>query len=106
MLSQGGFDYDAVVCGCDVQAVGAMDALLRHGMRIPRDVCLTGYDGITLAEYLRVPLTTVNQPFYEIGRQGTEILLDRIMYPDMSVRKIVLKSELVCRESSLRRKNR
>ena len=51
-------------------------------------------------------MTTVNQPFYEIGRQGTEILLDRIKYPDMPVRKIVLKSDLVCRESSQRRRTR
>lgn len=96
-------DFDVVVCGCDVQAIGVMDALLSAGIRIPQDVCITGYDGVELAQYLRVPLTTVNQPFYEIGRQGTEILLDRIKYRDMPVRKIVLKSELVCRESSMRR---
>lgn len=99
-------DFDAVVCGCDVQAIGAMDALLSAGIQIPQDVCITGYDGIELAQYLRVPLTTVNQPLYEIGRQGTEILLDRVKYRDMPVRKIVLKSELACRESSLRRKTR
>ena len=83
-----------------------MDALLSAGIHIPQDVCITGYDGIELAQYLRVPLTTVNQPLYEIGRQGTEILLDRVKYRDMPVRKIVLKSELACRESSLRRQTR
>ena len=99
-----GIDCDVVVCGCDLQAIGAMDALLSAGMRIPQDICVTGYDGVELAQYLRVPLTTVNQPFYEIGKQGTEILLDRIKYRDMPVRKTVLKSRLVCRESSMRRK--
>ena len=84
--------------------LAAMDALLSAGMRIPQDICVTGYDGVELAQYLRVPLTTVNQPFYEIGKQGTEILLDRIKYRDMPVRKTVLKSRLVCRESSMRRK--
>ena len=81
-----------------------MDALISAGKRIPQDVCLTGYDGLELVQYLRVPLTTVNQPLYEIGKQGTEILLDRIKYRDMPVRKIVLKSKLVCRESTMRRK--
>lgn len=106
MLRQlgGPVDFDVVVSGCDVQAIGAMDALLSAGVRIPQDVCVTGYDGVELAQYLRVPLTTVNQPLYDIGRQGTEILLDRIKYHDMPVRKIVLKSKLVCRESSQRRK--
>ena len=106
VLQSGEFDYDAVVCGCDVQAIGAMSALLEAGKRIPRDVCLTGYDGVELAKYLRVGLTTVTQPLYEIGRQGTEILLDRIKYRDMPVRKVVLKSELSVRESSMRRKAR
>lgn len=101
---EGEIDCDVVVCGCDLQAIGAMDALLSAGIRIPQDICITGYDGVELAQYLRVPLTTVSQPFYEIGRQGTEILLDRIKYRDMPVRKIVLKSKLVCRESSMRRK--
>lgn len=101
---EAGAAFDAVVCGCDLQAIGAMDALISAGKRIPQDVCLTGYDGLELVQYLRVPLTTVNQPLYEIGKQGTEILLDRIKYRDMPVRKIVLKSKLVCRESTMRRK--
>ena len=106
ILESGDLNFDAVVCGCDVQAIGAMSALLDAGIRIPQDVCLTGYDGVDLARYLRVPLTTVNQPLYDIGRQGTEILLERIKYPDMPVRKIVLKSELSRRESSLRHRHR
>lgn len=94
---------DALVCGCDTQAIGAMNAILHKGKRIPEDICLTGYDGIDLTEYLRVSLTTVVQPLYQLGYQGTEILLDRIKYGEMPVRKIVLKSELVVRESTNRR---
>lgn len=93
-------DYDAVVCGCDIMAMGAMEALLDAGIQIPKDICLIGYDGIEPCRYLRVPLTTVAQPLYQIGAQGTDVLLDRIKYPDTAVRKMVLKSELIVRQST------
>ncbi|MEA4966074.1 MAG: LacI family DNA-binding transcriptional regulator [Oscillospiraceae bacterium] len=92
--------FDAVVCGCDTVAIGAMESLLEHGLHIPQDVRVIGYDGIYLAKYLRVPLSTVEQPLYQMGSSGMEILLDRIRFPDMAVRKIVLKSELVIRAST------
>lgn len=96
--------YDAMVCACDAVAIGAMAALLDAGIRIPQDICITGYDGVDFCNYLRVPLTTVAQPFYEIGSQGAEVLLDRIKYAQSPVRKLVLKSELIVRDSSRRGK--
>lgn len=95
---------DALVCACDTVAIGAMGALLDAGVRIPQDISITGYDGVDFCKYLRVPLTTVAQPLYEIGLHGTEVLLDRIKYPQAPVRKLVLKSELIVRESSSRTK--
>ena len=77
-----------------------MDALLEAGIKIPSAVRLIGYDGIDLARYLRIPLTTMAQPLYAIGLNGIEILLDRIRFPQMPVRKLVLKSELVIRRST------
>ena len=59
-----------------------------------------GYDGIEIDQYLRVPLSTIAQPLYRIGYEGTGILLDRIRYPDTAIRKVVLKSELIVRRSS------
>ena len=102
-LLQSGIRFDALVCGCDTVAVGAMNVLLDAGIRIPADVRLIGYDGIDLARYLRVPLTTMEQPLYEIGHKGAEILIDRAHYPQMPVRKLVLKSQLVIRQSTLGR---
>lgn len=92
--------FDALVCGCDTIAVGAMDALLQAGIRIPEDVRLIGYDGIDLGRYLRVPLSTMSQPLYEIGYSGAEILLDRIDNPDMAAKRLVLTSNLIVRDSS------
>lgn len=91
---------DALVCGCDTVAIGAMDARLEAGVKIPSSVRLIGYDGIDLARYLRIPLSTMAQPLYAVGLSGIEILLDRIHFPQMPVRKLVLKSELAVRQST------
>lgn len=99
LLAQG-VRFDALVCGCDTVAIGAMDALLEAGVKIPSSVRLIGYDGIDLARYLRIPLSTMAQPLYAIGLNGIEILLDRIHFSQMPVRKLVLKSELVVRQST------
>ena len=99
LLSQG-VHFDALVCDCDTVAIGAMDARLEAGVKIPASVRLIGYGGIDLARYLRIPLSTMAQPLYAIGLSGIEILLDRILFPQMPVRKLVLKSELVIRQST------
>lgn len=54
---------DAIVCANDEMAVGALAELERRGIRVPSDVALTGFDDIHYARFLRVPLTTVAQPF-------------------------------------------
>ena len=99
LLSQG-VHLDALVCGCDTVSIGAMDARLEAGVKIPASVRLIGYGGIDLAHYLRIPLSTMAQPLYAVGLSGIEILLDRILFPQMPVRKLVLKSELVIRQST------
>lgn len=95
-----GAKFDALVCACDMIAIGAMEAVLEQNLRIPEDVRIIGYDGIDFGKYLRVPLSTMAQPLYEIGQSGVEILLNRIQNPQISVRKIVLKCKLLVRTST------
>lgn len=104
IFSESKADFDAVICSCDMIAIGAMESLLEHGVRIPQDVRVIGYDGIYMAKYLRVPLTTIEQPLHQIGEEGMRILLERIHFPNISVRKIVLKNELVVRASTVEAK--
>lgn len=101
-LDEEPLNCDAIVCGCDIIAIGVMNALLKRGHRIPEDVCLSGYDDIELADYLRVPLTTIRQPLYEIGQTGVEILLERMRNPNVPAQRVVIRSELIARESSQR----
>ena len=85
---------------CVLSVKLAMEALIENGKRIPQDVKLAGYDDIELAAYLRVPLTTMNQPKYLIGAKSVEFLLNKVNKQADEVQKIMLRSTLVIREST------
>ena len=80
-------------------ALGAYQTAWRHGLRIPQDISIIGYDDITLAQYLSPPLSTVHQPKTELGRLAVETLLARIKNPAKSYRTFTLEPRLVWRES-------
>lgn len=90
----------AVCCGCDTIAIGAMNAIFEAGFSIPGDFRLIGYDDLEMAQYLRVPLSTVRQPFYEIGAEGFRVLINRIEHPDSPYQSVVLQPKLVIRSST------
>ena len=77
LLEQGSFD--GIVCGNDLIAAGAMTVLGRNGLSVPGDVKVIGFDNIYLSQHLNHPLTTVEQPTYEIGRTAAEMLLENIV---------------------------
>ena len=83
-----------VYCGCDTIAIGVMEFLVERGYKIPGEIRVAGYDDIDYAEYLRVPLTTVRQPKEQIGRWGTEIIIERLKNPENEPQHIVLKRSL------------
>ncbi len=74
LLSRHG-DLDAVFALSDEMAVGAMRAAFEQGVKIPDDISLLGFDGITLAAYTNPKLTTVSQPISEIGEKSAQLLL-------------------------------
>jgi DNA-binding LacI/PurR family transcriptional regulator len=68
----------AVFCANDLMAIGAMDAIRRAGLRVPRDVAVMGYDDIEAAALVTPELTTVLNPAYEMGRAAGRLLLERM----------------------------
>ena len=69
-----GVPFDAVVAASDEMAVGVIGALRERGMRVPKDVCVVGFDD-TLVD---ADLTTVRQDFARAGREAVQILLKTI----------------------------
>ena len=91
----------ALVCGNDLMAIGAMRAAQEKGLKIGHEIAVTGFDDIPLAEHTYPPLTTVHQPIYQIGKRVTAMLIDLLEGKPLTERQILLKPELVIRQSTL-----
>jgi LacI family transcriptional regulator len=90
---------DAIVCGNDQMAIGAMRELQAAGIRVPADVAVAGFDDIHLGAMLAPPLTTVRQPMRLLGERACSCLLERIADPALPRRAERLPTELIVRES-------
>lgn len=66
----------AAFCANDLIALALQTVLLRAGVRIPDEFALIGFDDIEQAESALVPLTTVRQPAYEVGKAAAELVLE------------------------------
>jgi LacI family transcriptional regulator len=99
-LLESGFRPTAILCVNDFMAVGVMRELREEGLQIPRDVSVTGFDNIKLAEFCSPPLTTVHIPREHIGH----IIFDNIVGGGRegrsAGREIVIDPELVLRDST------
>jgi LacI family transcriptional regulator len=65
----------AVFAGSDFIAIGVMQAVKEHGLAVPHDISLVGFDDMPFADFLAPGLTTVRQPAREMGRVGVHTLL-------------------------------
>jgi LacI family transcriptional regulator len=90
---------DAVLCANDSTAIGLLQALARQGVQVPRDVAVVGFDDIFPATLSDPPLTTVHQPFRDLGERACDRLIQRIANPSLRRRVELIPSELVLRSS-------
>ena len=89
----------AIFASNDVMALGVIEATRELGLNIPDDVSIIGFDDISMSALVHPSLTTVMQPLEHMGKVAAQMLLDIIANPNKSVRRIVLPTELVIRES-------
>lgn len=90
----------ALVTGSDVLAVGAIQALKAHGLRVPTDVAVFGFDDFEFARYIDPPLSTVRMPAFEMGKHAAELLLKHLHRQPTVERLHILPTELVIRQST------
>ena len=72
-------DLTAVFAMSDTMALGAIRAIRDHGMRVPEDISVVGFDGIELGSYVSPKLTTIRQDRETIAERSVEILLSNIL---------------------------
>jgi LacI family transcriptional regulator len=92
----------AVVCGTDALALGGLRWCQRHGVRVPQDLAVCGFDNIVFGEYAATPLSTVDYPVERIARLAVQRLLVLIGAEDglPPPRLTMLDPDLVLRDSS------
>ncbi|MEQ8525640.1 LacI family DNA-binding transcriptional regulator [Gracilimonas sp.] len=93
---------EAIFCSNDTQAVGAIYALSKLGMKVPDDIAIMGYDNIKLSKYLE--LTTIDQKMYTIGVQATKRLAEIITKPNDELYQTTINPVLVQRGSTENKK--
>ena len=89
--------FTAIFASDDMMAFGAWKAVEEHGMRVPDDISIMGYDDIPLAAIMS--LSTIAQPAYEIGRNASMLLIDLITRLREPPQKILLRDSLIIRKS-------
>lgn len=94
-------EFTAVYAISDSIAIGACKAILEHGMRIPDDYCIAGYDGLDIARYYNPSITTIRQPVEEMAKATIKILFD-VIKNKAEHQKMVFKAELIEGESTKR----
>ncbi|NLW86517.1 MAG: GntR family transcriptional regulator [Planctomycetes bacterium] len=96
----GGARIDALVCANDQIAVQAQRWMLDHGIRIPDDVAVTGFDDVPLAQYANPPLTTVRQDYFKSGAEAIVQLCGLMDDFDNRRVQVTRKLDLVIRQST------
>ncbi|HVB20900.1 MAG TPA: LacI family DNA-binding transcriptional regulator [Ktedonobacteraceae bacterium] len=71
----------AIFAGSDYMAYGAIAEAKQHGLHVPEDIAIVGFDDNPSSAHMDPALTTVRQPFYEMGRRASEILLALVDAP-------------------------
>jgi DNA-binding LacI/PurR family transcriptional regulator len=87
----------ALVVANDFAAMGAIAAIQEAGLRVPEDISVIGYDGISIGGLRNVNLTTVSQPLAELGTLAATRLVERINNPKEPGKQLKVSAELLVR---------
>jgi DNA-binding LacI/PurR family transcriptional regulator len=90
---------DGIVCVNDHEAAQLIRTFSVIGVRVPDDVAVVSVDDDEWATYLPISLTTLHQPFAELGTTAFKLMLERLADPGMPPREVCLACHLIVRES-------
>lgn len=90
----------AIFAGSDLQALGVIAAATSHGLSVPRDLSVVGYDDIALARWLSPQLTTVHQPLRRMGEEAARLVIRLAAGESVETLRMDLATHLVVRGST------
>lgn len=99
LLAENDLPPEAMFVASDTMASGVLQALRDHGLRVPEDVAVMGFDGLDESLVSLPILSTVHQPIRELGSQGVQALIDLLEHPDHAPIQRFLSYRLQIRHS-------
>lgn len=95
---------DAIFSSSDFTALGAIEEIKEHGLRIPEDISVVGFSNETFTRFMELSITSVDQSPIEMGRITAQVFLDEVadVKKLKEDKQIVLTPELIIRKSSLK----
>jgi len=95
-----GVRFDAIQASNDQAAIGTIKALLEHGLSVPKDVAVCGFDNLFPSTLVTPAITTISIPRYEMGVQAVREVIRRIKDPLADPAQYILNAEMIIRASS------
>ena len=92
--------HTAIICGSDLMALGAIRAAALHGLSVPDDISVVGYDDSPTMAFIDPPLTTVRQPVSEMAATAVSTLVDELARVPGPGVELLFRGELVVRSST------
>jgi DNA-binding LacI/PurR family transcriptional regulator len=96
-------DVTGMFCLYDYLAMGVMKAIIDEGLKIPDDYAVAGYDNVEIAQYMPVPLTTIETHNKKVGETAAKVLIEQIEGSMCEFQHIVMSPKLVIRDSTARK---
>lgn len=99
-LLRDGVPFDAVFAVTDLIALGALSALAEHGLRVPADVQIAGFDNLAMADYLHPGLTSIDPNHDAVARSAMNLLKRRMAGESTPAQHLTVQVSLVVRGST------
>ena len=95
---------DAIFSSSDFTALGAIEEIKAHGLKIPDDICVVGFSNEPFTRFMELSITSVDQSPIEMGRIAAQVFLEEVNNDKRitSEKQVVLSPELIIRDSSLK----
>lgn len=95
---------DAVFAINDYAAIEMMHMFKKEGINVPDDIAVLGFNNENMCKFVEPALSSIDHPAHDIGAAAAEILINHIHHPDLRAERRVVKSQLIVRESTVRKK--
>ena len=92
-------EIECIVTPSDLIAASVIEELDKHGISVPKDVAITGFNNQYSGVFARSPVTTMNLEYFKRGYASVELLIDRIMSPETDFDTLLVPTSLLVRQS-------